>query len=174
MSDSQEILHSSPPVPGAMESAGFRPASFGIDWWTMLTDPGYLRNPYPELKRIRELARIHYDSASGIYFVLGYREFGLMARAPELGRDIRFWSNGWSNPEYKLRDPVSYELFREFQPQMINANPPDHRRMRGVFEKAFRPVNMARFLPMIEDECQRLLDGLPVDAPFDFMTSFAT
>ena len=173
MSEGQETLPASPAAPGAMEPTGFRPPSFGIDWWTMLTDPEYLRNPYPELKRIRQLASIHYDSASGIYFVLGYREFGLMARAPELGRDIRHWSNGWSNPEYRVRDPVSYELFREFQPQMINANPPDHRRMRGVFEKAFRPVNMARFLPMIEAECQRLLDGLPVDTPFDFMTEFA-
>jgi cytochrome P450 len=174
MSDGQEVFHAAAEVSGAMSPENIQsPPAFGIDWWTLLTDPEYLRNPYPELKRIRQLARIHHDSASGIYFVLGYREFGLMARAPEMGRDIRFWSNGWSSPEYKLRDPVSYELFSEFQPQMINANPPDHRRMRGVFEKAFRPVNMAQFLPMIEAECRQLMDTLPVGTPFDFMTAFA-
>jgi cytochrome P450 len=139
----------------------------------MFTDPEYHKDPYPELRRIREMAPIHYDAASGVYFVLGYREFGLMAKTPEMGRDIRFWTNSWNSPANRLKDPETYELFREFQPQMINANAPDHRRMRGVFEKAFRPVNMARYFPIIEAECRRLIDGLPVDAPFDFMTAFA-
>ena len=173
MSDSQEIFHASREIHGAMDPSDSRPASFGIDWWALLTDPEHLKDPYPELKRIRQLAPIHYDSASGVYFVLGYREFGLLAKAPEMGRNTRFWTNGWSSPENKLRDPATYELFSEFQPQMINANPPDHRRMRAVYEKAFRPVNMARYLPMIEAECQRLLDALPVDTPIDFMTAFA-
>ena len=172
MSDSQEI-QASREISGAASPAYSRPASFGIDWWAMLTDPEYLRNPYPELKRIRELAPIHYDSVSGVYFVLGHREFGFMAKAPEMGRDTRLWTNGWSTAENKLRDPVSYELFSEFQRQMVNANPPDHRRMRNVFEKAFRAVHAPAFLPVIEAECRQLLDALPVDTPVDFMTAFA-
>jgi cytochrome P450 len=173
MSDSQETIDASREVRGAMNPSDSPRGSFGVDWWTLLTDPGFLRDPYPELKRIRELAPIHYDPASGVYFVLGYREFGLMAKTPQMGRDTRFWATGWNSPENRLRDPATYELFTEFQPQMINANAPDHRRMRGVYEKAFRPGAMARYLPMIEAECQRLLDALPVDAPVDFMTAFA-
>lgn len=173
MSDSQETATASREVAGVMDPPGPAPASFGIDWWTLLTDPAFLRNPYPDLKRIRDLAPIHYDPASGVYFVLGYREFGLMAKTPQMGRDTRFWATGWNSPENRLRDPATYELFTEFQPQMINANAPDHRRMRGVYEKAFRPGAMARYIPMIEAECQRLLDALPVDAPVDFMTAFA-
>jgi cytochrome P450 len=147
--------------------------SCGIDWWTLLTDPAYLRDPYPELKRIRQLAPVHHDPASGVYFVLGHGEFAHMARAPEMGRDTRLWTSGWSTPENKLRDPVSYELFSEFQRQMVNANPPDHKRMRSIYEKALRPAQVTQFLPMIEAECQRLVDALPVDTPVDFMTAFA-
>jgi cytochrome P450 len=167
MSDNQE-MHASHETP-----SDSRPASFGIDWWGMLTDPEYLRNPYPELKRIRELAHVHYDSVTGLYFVLGYHEFAVMAKAPEMGRDIRHWSNSWNSPENRQREPETYQLFSEFQPQMINANPPDHRRMRGVYQKAFRRGDMARYLPMIEAECRRLLETLPADTPFDFMTEFA-
>ena len=145
----------------------------GIDWWTLLTDPAHLRDPYPELNRIRQLAPIHHDSASGVYFVLGHSEFALIAKAPEMGRDTQLWTNGWSTPESKLRDPSSYQLFSEFQRQMVNSNPPDHRRMRAVYEKALRPAHMAQFAPMIEAECQRLVDALPVDSPVDFMTAFA-
>jgi cytochrome P450 len=149
------------------------PTSSGIDWWTMLTDPAYLRNPHAELKRIRELGPIHYDSASGVYFVLGHSEFRLTAAAAEMGRDTRLWTSGWSRPENKPRDPLSYELFSEFQRQMVNSNPPDHRRMRDVYEKALRPSQMAQLLPMIEAECRQLLDALAVDTPVDFMTAFA-
>ncbi len=144
-----------------------------IDWWAMLTDPAYLRDPYPQLKRIRELAPVHHDPASDVYFVLGHNEFAHMARAPEMGRDTQLWTNGWSTPENKLRDPVSYELFSEFQRQMVNANPPDHKRMRSVYEKALRPAQVMQFLPMIETEARRLVDALPHDAIIDFMTAFA-
>ncbi len=154
-------------------AAAAAPELPGIDWWSLLTDPVFLRNPYPELKRIREIAPIHFDPVSGLYFVLGYREFGAMAKTPQMGRDTTFWASGWNSPEKRQRDPALYELFTEFQPQMINANPPDHRRMRGVYEKAFRPGSLARYLPMIRAECDRLLDALPVGEPVDFMTTFA-
>lgn len=145
----------------------------GINWWGMLTDPSYIANPHAELKRIRKLGAVHYDAASDIYFVLGHGEFRLLATAPEMGRDTRLWTNGWNRPEAKLRDPLSYDLFSEFQRQMVNSNPPDHRRMRDVYEKAFRPAKMAQIVSMIEAECQELLDTLPMDTPVDFMTVFA-
>ncbi len=143
------------------------------DWWALFKDPAYLTDPYPELKRIRDLAPVHHDPVSGVYFVLGHREFGAMAKAPEMGRDTRLWTHGWSSPANQLQDPVSYRLFSEFQPQMTNSNGPEHRRMRGVYEKAFRPGTMARYLPMIEAECRALLDTLPTDAPVDFTAAFA-
>lgn len=148
-------------------------SSSAIDWWTMLTDPDYLADPHPQQARIRDLAPVHYDAPSDVYFVLGHDEFNAMARAPEMGRDTRLWTNGWSRPESKDRDPLSFELFSEFQRQMVNANPPEHRRMRDVYEKAFRPAEIPRFLPMIEHECRQLVDALPVDTPVDFMTRFA-
>lgn len=174
MPNDQEIVDVSPEIPSAAaRTSNLQPPAYGVDFWTLLTDPEYLRDPYPQLKRIRELAPIHFDSTTGIYFVLGYEEFGRMARSRDLGRDIRVWTNSWNSEENRRRDPAAYALFHEFQPQMINANPPDHRRMRGVFEKAFRPQNMAQYFPMIEAECEKLLDALPVDEPFDFMTTFA-
>lgn len=148
-------------------------ATLEIDWWTLLTDPDYLANPHPHLKRIREAAPIHYDPASDIYFVLGHEAFNSMVRAREMGRDTRLWTNGWSRPESKQRDPLSYELFSEFQRQMVNSDQPDHRRMRDVYEKAFRPADIPPLRPMIETEARRLADELPEGTPVDFMTAFA-
>ncbi|GGD19211.1 hypothetical protein GCM10011335_22610 [Aureimonas glaciei] len=144
-----------------------------IDWWTLLTDPAYLADPHPHLKRIRDLAPVHHDAASGVYFVLGHAAFQAMARSPAMGRDTRLWTSGWSRPGSEERDPLSYALFSEFQRQMVNANPPDHRRMRDVYEKAFQPTRMAALRPMIEAETRALIDSLPTGEVVDFMTAFA-
>ncbi len=80
------------------------------------------------MRRIRELGTVHRDEFTGIYFVLGHSEFRQMAMAPEMGRDTRLWTNGWSRPGSQESDPVSYSLFSEFHRQMVNADPPDHRR----------------------------------------------
>ncbi|MBG6160493.1 cytochrome P450 [Labrenzia sp. EL_195] len=148
-------------------------ASEQIDWWGMLTDPGYLVDPHPHLRRIRELGPIHYDAPSDIYFVLGHEEFNSMVRSSKMGRDTRLWKNGWSRPESKQRDPLSYELFSEFQRQMVNSDQPDHRRMRDVYEKAFRPADIPPLRPMIEREACLLLEDIPEETPVDFMTVFA-
>jgi cytochrome P450 len=158
------------------EQAGLpiTPPTSEIDWWALLSDPDFLAAPYAQLKDIRELAPVHYDPASGIYFVLGHREFCHMLTAPEMGRDTRLWTNGWNRTDNKHRDPLSYELFSEFHAQMTNMDPPDHRRMRDVYEKAFRQTDLKMYRLMIEEECQKLLDTLSMDTPIDFMAAVAT
>ncbi len=96
-----------------------------------------------------------------------------MARAPQMGRDTRLWRDGWSTPAYRERDPLGYELFSRFQPQMINVNPPDHRRMRGVFESAFKPAAIAALAPMIQAEADRLLDMLGEGGEVDLIEHYA-
>lgn len=148
-------------------------SSSSVDWWTMFSDPAFLACPYRELNRIRDTAPVHFDPVSGVYFVLGHPEFRQMATACEMGRDTRLWSKGWSSAENRRADPLSYELFSTFQPQMTNANPPDHRRMRNVYERAFRQTDLQTFVPMIEAECARLVGAMPEGTPFDFMERVA-
>src|SRR5262245_53570698 len=136
MSENQEIYQASRDIPRALAPSDSRLADHGIDWWALLTNPEFREHPYPEPKRIQALARIHWDPVTGIYFILGHREFHVMLRTTDMGRDIRHWTNSWNSPTNRERDPETYELFREFQPQMINVNAPDHRRMRGVYQKA--------------------------------------
>jgi len=144
-----------------------------INWWALLTDTRFLENPYPELKRLQQLGPVHFDCASGVYFILGHREFGLVSRSPQMGRDTRLWRDGWCSAENKLRDPVSYELFSEFQPQMINMNPPDHGRMRSVYQQAFKPSAVAAMIPMIEKEADQLLENMCSHEHIDLISSFA-
>lgn len=148
-------------------------AASDVDWWRLLSDRAFLENPYPELNGIRARGAIHRDTRSGIYFVLGHREFAQILKAPQMGRDTRLWKGGWYTPEFEREDPLGYRLHCEFQAQMINVNDPDHRRMRGVFEPAFRAQAMATLAPMIQREADRLLDALPADGSVNMIDAFA-
>jgi cytochrome P450 len=145
----------------------------GIDWWSLLTDRDFLKDPYAALARIQALGSVHRDPQSGVYFVLGHREFTRIAKAPQMGRDTRLWADGWHNPGYARRDPVGYRLLSEFQPQMINCDPPDHGRMRGVYEQNFRPQATAALTSMIQAEADRLIDVMPQQGTVDMISSFA-
>lgn len=155
---------------GASDQA---PPDVAVDWWAMLADPDYLASPYARLRPIREAAAVHCDAATGIYFVLGHDAFRRMAATSEMGRDTRLWTQGWNRPENREGDPVAYALFSQFQPQMTNANLPDHRRMRSVYEKAFRPADLAPVMALVADDCRRLLGDLPTGRPVDFMATVA-
>jgi cytochrome P450 len=144
-----------------------------FDWWGLLTDRAFLQDPYPELARLQQAGPVHRDAASGVYFVLGHRAFGQIAKMPQMGRDTRKWRDGWDRPGAAEHDPVSHQLFTEFSPQMINVDAPDHGRMRGVYEPAFHPSVMARLGPMITDEATRLLDAMPQSGTVDMMSAFA-
>ncbi len=145
----------------------------GHDWWTMLTDPAFLENPYPELRRLQEQGPIHLDTGSGVYFILGHAAFTRVVKAPEIGRDTRHWKNGWYNEEYRRRDPVGYRLFDDFQHQMINRDGADHKRMRGMWQSSFSAPAMNALAPMIQAEADRLLGRLPDQGEFDFIEDFA-
>ena len=145
-----------------------------IDWWSLLDDRDFLVDPYPALRRIQERGSVHFDADSGIYFVLGYREFVRIATALQMGRDTRVWANGWCNEGNRHRDPVGYRLLDEFQPQMINSNPPDHGRMRGIYDPAFRSRAVSLLAPMIQAEAAKLLTAMPENGTTDLMSAFAT
>ena len=144
-----------------------------VDWWRLLSDPAFLENPYPELARLRALAPVHLDASSGVYFILGHREFARVSKSSAMGRDTRLWANGWTAPDYAREDPVGYRLYSAFQPQMINSDPPDHGRMRGVYEPAFHPQAVAALEPMIRDEAARLVADMPEAGVVEMVEGFA-
>ena len=145
----------------------------GHDWWAMLTDPSFLEDPYLQLRQLQAQGPIHLDSQSGIYFILGHEAFSAIVKSPLIGRDSRHWKNGWYNDEYRQRDPVGYRLFQGIQPQMINRDGADHRRMRGMWEASFKAPAMKDLTPMIQAEADRLLSQLPDSGEIDIIRDFA-
>lgn len=144
-----------------------------FDWWATLSDRAFLETPYPTLHRLRARGPVQYDPHSGIYFVLGHEAFARIVKSSRMGRDTRAWAGGWTDPAYRERDPVGYALFSEFRPQMINVDGAEHRRMRGVYEPAFRNQAMAGVEPLVRAQTARLIAALPTEGEADLIDGFA-
>lgn len=144
-----------------------------VDWWGIITDPTFIEKPYPTLQTLLKRGPIHYDTYSGIYFVLGHHEFQQMMKSPKMLRDTRVWTDGWNTDEYRAKDPVGFDLLSGNQPQMINSDGADHQRMRKVYTPAFRAQMMKNLTGMIQAECNALFDQLPTGKPVDFIDAVA-
>ncbi|MDB2407961.1 cytochrome P450 [Jannaschia sp.] len=146
-----------------------------VDWWGMLRDADFLADPAERLAALRAQGPVHFDPESGCYFVLSHDAFTQAMRNPAIGRDTRQWKGGWySDPDFAKRDPVAYELFSLFQPQMVNVDGPDHKRMRGVYDPAFRARAITEMTAMVEEETDALIATLPTDGtPVDLIAAYA-
>jgi cytochrome P450 len=57
-------------------------------------------------------------------------------------------------------------------PNLANADPPDHTRLRNAFERAFLPSAIARFEPVIRDLADRLIDDFVDCGEADIIEQF--
>lgn len=145
----------------------------GHDWWPMLAESDFRANPYPHLRRLQEQGPIHFDTRSGIYFILGHEAFSQIVKSPLIGRDSRYWKNGWHREEYRQEDPVGYKLYEGIQPQMINVDGADHQRMRGMWEASFKFSSIKSQTAMIEEQADLALSRLPDEGEIDILKEYA-
>lgn len=143
------------------------------DWWAMIMDPIFIENPFPKLMQLALKGPIHYDVSSDIYFVLGHKEFQQVMAAKHMRRDTRLWKGGWNSEEYRKKDPVGFALLKGNQPQMINSDGLDHRRMRKVYTPVFRAKMMENLRPLIQSECDKIIDQIPTGTPINFIETLA-
>ena len=144
-----------------------------IEWWGAITDPTYQTDPYPLLREMRERGPIHFNEMCGSHFVVSHEVFTRISRSKSFGNDPRLLKNPYDSSEARKKDPLTYNLFHAFQPQMLNVNAPDHRRMRGVYERFFTPTAAARRESLIREATLSLLDKMPDEGEIDLMSTFA-
>ena len=146
-----------------------------VDPSLVMFDPAFRLDPHPALRELRRGGEVLRSETTGVYFVLGHPEAIFVHRSTKLGRDLRLWKSPlcWSGDARRERDPVGFRMFSEFQPQMFNSNPPDHRRMRSVFQHAFTPVKVARMEELVREEAAELIEAMPASGEVDLMHALA-
>lgn len=137
-----------------------------------LTDPAVIAHPYPLLAEIQEAAPIFWYEPSQQWVVTRHALVHAALRDRRLGRA---YDHLYTPEELgrEPRDPQWSDFTESERWSLLNIEPPDHTRIRGLLTKVFTPKAVASLRPMIEAEAAARLDALEGATTFELLTAYA-
>ena len=140
-----------------------------------LGNPATNADPFPEFARLRVEDPVHWSPAMKAWIVTRYadvKQVALNNREISADRLTPFFK---TNTEYQRGSIES--LVRYLNHWMVFRDPPDHTRLRRLFNKAFTPTSVSNLRPNIEDIVGHLIDGMEAKArrgeTVDYIADFA-
>ncbi|MCY3601909.1 MAG: cytochrome P450 [Chloroflexi bacterium] len=136
----------------------------GVAWYPL--DAGYIADPYPTYRKLRERDPYHESRLTGMLIVSRYEDVDAILR------DHRRFRN--SDRDWVRDSLVNTSIRRELTPSLLSLDPPDHTRLRGLVNRAFTPRVMARMEDHVRATAHALLDEVGDSSEFDLMSNLAT
>ena len=135
----------------------------GVVWNPLAA--GFIDDPYPTYRRLREQDPYHISRLTGGLVVSRYEDVDAVLRDHATYSSERFGSA----PAHTAIE----EALRGLEPSMLDVDPPDHTRLRGLVSRAFSPRRVAQMEEHIRETAHGLLDEVNTDDEFDLMANLA-
>lgn len=131
---------------------------------TKLFSPEFTRNPYPAYERLREEDPVHqvrFPDGQLSWLVTRYADAEAVLKDPRFIKDFSKLFGG------------SMDEMSVFAQNMLFSDPPDHKRLRGLAQKAFTPKMIEGMKPRIQEITDELLDGFEGKSNVKLIDEFA-
>jgi cytochrome P450 len=129
--------------------------------------PDFIRDPYPHYERMRTGDPVHL-SPLGMYVASRHAEVSLVMRDKRFGKDYVERTMRRYGPRI-MDEPV----FRSMSHWMLQQDPPDHTRLRGLVVKAFTARRVEDMRPRIQQIVDETLDRIIPQGKMDLIEDFA-
>ena len=129
--------------------------------------PEFIRNPYPHYERLRTMDPMHLN-AHGAFVASRHAEVSLVLRDKRFGKDYVERTIRRYGPKI-MEEPV----FRSMSHWMLQQDPPDHTRLRGLVVKAFTARRVEDMRPRIQQIVDETLDRIIPQGRMDLIEDFA-
>jgi cytochrome P450 len=129
--------------------------------------PAFIRDPYPHYERLRTTDPMHLTPL-GAYVASRHAEASLVLRDKRFGKDFVEKTKRRYGPQI-MDEPV----FRSMSHWMLEQDPPDHTRLRGLVVKAFTARRVEDMRPRIEQVVDQTLDRILDQGHMDLIEDFA-
>ena len=129
--------------------------------------PEFIRDPYPFYQQLRDNDPMHV-TPFGSVLASRHAEASLVLRDKRFGKDFVDRSIRRYGPEI-MQEPV----FRSMSHWMLQQDPPDHTRLRGLVVKAFTARRVEDMRPRIQQIVDRTLDKVIPHGRMDLIEDFA-
>ncbi|MGQ4515216.1 cytochrome P450 [Streptomyces sp. DW26H14] len=135
--------------------------------WEFATDP------YPAYAWLREHAPVRWTRLpSGVeaWLVTRYADARVALAETRLSKNPVHHAEP---AHVRGRTGIPGERGADLMTHLLNIDPPDHTRLRGLVSKAFTPRRVAEFAPRVQELSDRLIDGFAAAGSADLIHEFA-
>jgi cytochrome P450 len=129
--------------------------------------PEFIRDPYPHYERLRITDPMH-QTPLGMFLASRHAEASLVLRDKRFGKDYVERSKRRYGPDI-MQEPV----FRSMSHWMLQQDPPNHTRLRGLVVKAFTARRVEDMRPRIQQIVDQTLDRIAGRGHMDLIEDFA-
>ncbi len=140
-------------------------------------EPEFYNNPYPYYEALRAETPVFYWEDYGKWTFLNHEDVNAILRDRRFGRQISHVVPDDSPLVHKPR-PELKPFYDAEKFSLLQLEPPDHSRLRGLVQKAFMSRQIERLRPRIEQMahhyCDQVAQAIEEDGQCDLKTVFAT
>jgi cytochrome P450 len=129
--------------------------------------PEFIANPYPFYHRLRALEPMHLTPI-GLYVASRHAEVTAILRDKRFGKDYVGRMTRRFGPQI-LDEPI----YRSMSHWMLQLDPPDHGRLRGLVVRAFTARRVEDMRPRIQAIVDQLIDRVAPRGEMDVISEFA-
>ena len=129
--------------------------------------PDFIRDPYPFYALLRDNDPMHL-APFGAYVASRHSDVSLVLRDKRFGKDYVERTKRRYGPQ-AMEEPV----FKSVQHWMLQQDPPDHTRLRGLVVKAFTARRVEDMRPRIQQIVDQTLDGIVARGHMDLIEDYA-
>jgi cytochrome P450 len=129
--------------------------------------PDFIANPYPFYHRLRETEPMHLTPL-GFYVASRHADIATILRDKRFGKDFAGRMSRRHGPEI-LEEPV----YRSMRHWMLQQDPPDHTRLRGLVVRAFTARRVEDMRPRIQEIVDGIIDRVESRGRMDLIADFA-
>jgi cytochrome P450 PksS len=137
-----------------------------------ITSPAFKADPYPFYARLRDQApvcAVTLPNRMPVWLVTRYDDVALVLRDERFAKDVA----KALTPEEAARLPRPPGLFKPLTHHMLNADPPDHTRLRALVQRAFTPGLVEGMRARVGVIAEQLLDGIAGRPRVDLIRDYA-
>src|SRR3984893_2642736 len=129
--------------------------------------PDFIADPYPHYRRLREADPMHLTPL-GFHIVSRHADVTAILRDKRFGKDFIGRITRRSGPQI-LEEPV----YRSMSHWMLQLDPPDHGRLRGLVVRAFTARRVEDMRPRIQQIVDEIIDRVEPSGHMDLIADFA-
>src|SRR6516162_4866552 len=137
-----------------------------------IASPAFKANPYPFYARLRAEAPVHrvtLPDGQAAWLITRYDDVAAALKDERLAKDRL----NALTPQQLARQPWMPSFFKPLMRNMLDVDPPDHTRLRGLVSKAFTPRLVEQMRGRVQALTDHLLDNVQGRGRFDLIRDYA-